>query len=79
MGIYLGYSIAHYADFYDIKHILILGRCTSGSGGDLLFEGAQKVFEAEFPSWCETIEFHLPDEKIRRVGQSVAAASLPIV
>jgi predicted NBD/HSP70 family sugar kinase len=79
MGIYLGYGIAHYADFYDIKHILILGRCTSGSGGNLLLEGAKKVFEAEFPELLQKIKLHLPDEKIRRVGQSVAAASLPVV
>ncbi len=79
MGIYLGYGIAHYADFYDIKHVLILGRCTSGRGGDLLLEGAKKVFETEFPELVGKIELHLPDEKIRRVGQSVAAASLPVV
>ena len=79
MGIYLGYGIAHYADFYDIKHVLILGRCTSGRGGDLLLEGAQKVFETEFPELLKKIELHLPDEKIRRVGQSVAAASLPVI
>ena len=79
MGIYLGYGIAHYADFYDIKHILILGRCTSGGGGNLLVDGARKVFEAEFPELLQKIEIHLPDEKIRRVGQSVAAASLPVV
>ena len=79
MGIYLGYGIAHYAEFYDIKHVLILGRCTSGRGGDLLIEGAKKVFETEFPELCKKIELHLPDEKIRRVGQSVAAASLPVV
>ncbi|MFN8382627.1 MAG: ROK family protein [Anaerolineales bacterium] len=79
MGVYLGYGIAHYADFYDIKHVLILGRCTSGRGGDLLLEGAKKVFEAEFPELVGKIELHLPDEKIRRVGQSVAAASLPVV
>ena len=79
MGVYLGYGIAHYAEFYDIKHVLILGRCTSGRGGDLLIEGAKKVFEAEFPELLKKIELHLPDEKIRRVGQSVAAASLPVV
>jgi len=79
MGIYLGYSIAHYADFYDINHVLILGRCTSGSGGNLLLEGVKKVFEAEFPELVQKIEIHLPDEKIRRVGQAVAAASLPVV
>ena len=79
MGVYLGYGIAHYADFYDIKHVLILGRCTSGRGGDLLIEGAKNVFESEFPGLVKKIELHLPDEKIRRVGQSVAAASLPVI
>jgi len=79
MGVYLGYGIAHYADFYEIKHILILGRCTSGRGGDLLLEGAKKVFETEFPELLTKIELHLPDEKVRRVGQSVAAASLPVI
>lgn len=79
MGVYLGYGIAHYADFYDIKHVLILGRCTSGRGGDLLLEGAKQVFETEFPELLQNISLHLPDEKIRRVGQSVAAASLPAV
>ncbi|HXF84551.1 MAG TPA: ROK family protein [Anaerolineales bacterium] len=79
MGVYLGYSVAHYAEFYDMKHVLILGRCTSGRGGDLLIEGVEKVFEAEFPELSQKIMLHLPDEKFRRVGQSVAAASLPIV
>jgi hypothetical protein len=79
MGVYLGYGIAHYADFYDIKHVLILGRCTSGSGGNLLVDGARQIFEVEFPELSQKIELHLPDEKIRRVGQSVAAASLPVV
>jgi len=79
MGVYLGYGIAHYADFYDIKHVLILGRCTSGRGGDLLVEGAKKVFETEFPELMKKVELHLPDEKVRRVGQSVAAASLPVI
>ncbi len=77
MGVYLGYGIAQYADFYDIKHVLILGRCTSGSAGTLLVEGAKNVLRAEFPKLSGRISLHLPDEKIRRVGQSVAAASLP--
>ncbi len=79
MGIYLGYALAHYADFYNIRHVLILGRCTSGIGGNLLLDGVKSVFENEFPQLLESMEIHLPDEKIRRVGQSVAAASLPIV
>jgi predicted NBD/HSP70 family sugar kinase len=76
MGISLGYGLAHYADFYDISHVLILGRCTSGRGGDLLLSEAQEVLKAEFPDLLEKITLHLPDEKVRRIGQSVAAASL---
>jgi len=77
MGIFLGYTLAHYADFYEIRHVLILGRCTSGIGGDLLLEGAAKVLQAEFPELAERLYVQLPDEKSRRVGQSIAAASLP--
>jgi len=77
MGTYLGYGIAHYADYYDLKHVLILGRCTSGQGGTLLLDGAKAVLAAEFPALLESINIQLPDEKSRRVGQSIAAASLP--
>jgi predicted NBD/HSP70 family sugar kinase len=77
MGIYLGYGLAHYAGFYDFKHVLILGRCTTGRGGDLLLEGVREVWKVEFPDLLKRVLLHLPDEKIRRVGQSVAAASLP--
>ncbi|MEZ0396449.1 MAG: ROK family protein [Anaerolineales bacterium] len=76
MGIYMGYAIAHYAEFYPIRHVLILGRCTSGRGGQLILEGAQQVLQAEFPDLAH-IHIQLPDEKSRRVGQSIAAASLP--
>jgi predicted NBD/HSP70 family sugar kinase len=77
MGIYMGYGIAHYADFYDLRHVLILGRCTSGRGGQLILDGASAVLQAEFPDLAAQIALHLPDEKSRRVGQSIAAASLP--
>ena len=79
IGIYLGYAVAHYAAFYDLKHVLILGRCTSGRGGGLILQGAQAVMEAEFPREAERIELQLPDERSRRIGQSIAAASLPAV
>ncbi len=78
MGIYMGYAIAHYADFYDVKHVLLLGRCTSGSGGRLILDGASDVIQAEFPE-LHQINVQLPDEKSRRVGQSIAAASLPAI
>ncbi|PKO03747.1 MAG: transcriptional regulator [Chloroflexi bacterium HGW-Chloroflexi-5] len=77
MGVILGYGLAHYADFYQMRHFLILGRCTSGRGGELLLEGVHNVFEAEFPELLKRFTVHLPDERTRRVGQSVAAASLP--
>jgi predicted NBD/HSP70 family sugar kinase len=79
MAIYLGYALAHYSDFYDIKHVLILGRCTSGAGGELLLAGTREVLRSEFPELEERIQLYLPDEKVRRIGQSVAAASLPIL
>ncbi|MFA9403634.1 MAG: ROK family protein [Anaerolineales bacterium] len=77
MGYYLGYSLAHYADFYDLKHVLILGRCTSGRGGNLILAGANEVIEDEFSTIAEKVSIQLPDEKSRRIGQSIAAASLP--
>jgi len=77
IGVYLGYGLAHYADFYDIKHVLILGRCTSGQGGDLILKNAKNVLQTEFPELLEHTHIQLPDEKSRRVGQSIAAASLP--
>jgi predicted NBD/HSP70 family sugar kinase len=79
MGVYLGYTIAHYADFYELKHLLVLGRCTSGRGGPLMLEVAGAVLDAEFPELGERINIQLPDERSRRVGQSIAAASLPVV
>jgi predicted NBD/HSP70 family sugar kinase len=79
IGIYLGYGLAHYADFYEIKHVLILGRCTSGRGGDLILEGVNAVLQAEFPELAARIHLQLPDENSRRVGQSIAAASLPAI
>jgi predicted NBD/HSP70 family sugar kinase len=77
MGVYLGYGIAHYADFYELKYILVLGRCTSGQGGPIMLEKAQEVLRSEFPKLTEKVTLELPSEKIRRVGQSIAAASLP--
>ncbi len=77
IGAYFGYAIAFYAEFYDIKHVLIMGRVTSGDGGALLLERAQEVLDVEFPELAAKIQLHIPDEKSRRVGQSVAAASLP--
>jgi predicted NBD/HSP70 family sugar kinase len=77
MGTYVGYGVAHYADFYELKHVLILGRVTTGKGGDIILSKAQEVLRLEFPELAGRISIALPDEKSRRVGQSIAAASLP--
>lgn len=77
IGHYLGYSIANYCNFYDVKHVLILGRVTSGEGGNIILETANKIIEDEFNQLANNIQIHLPDESSRRVGQSIAAASLP--
>ena len=71
-------QLAHYAAFYPMKHALILGRCTSGRGGQIILDGANDVLRAEFPDLAR-LHIQLPDEKSRRVGQSIAAASLPAI
>jgi predicted NBD/HSP70 family sugar kinase len=77
VGVYLGYGLAHYADFYDFHHALILGRVTTGTGGDIVLEKAREVLRGEFPELAAKMQLHVPDEKSRRIGQAVAAASLP--
>ena len=77
IGTYLGYGVAHFADFYDLQHVLVLGRVTSGTGGDLIVGGARAVLLEEFPELAEHIQIHVPDEQDKRHGQAIAAASLP--
>ena len=77
IGIYLAYTVIQYAHFYDIKHLMILGRVMSGKGGDTILATCQSVLADEFPEVYARLQVMLPDEKTRRVGQSVAAASLP--
>lgn len=76
IGIYLGYSLAYYHEFYHMKNVLILGRVTSGIGGELIIKEAKKVLKDEFQDIYENLHIQLPDEISRRVGQSIAAASL---
>lgn len=76
IGAYLGYGVAHFADFYDLRHVLVLGRVTSGPGGDVIVSGAREVLRVEFPALAGRIAFHVPDEQQKRHGQAIAAASL---
>jgi predicted NBD/HSP70 family sugar kinase len=77
LGVYLGYGVAHFASVYDLRHVLVLGRVTSGPGGDLMLDRAREVLRVELPDLAARIAFHTPDEKDRRHGQAIAAASLP--
>jgi predicted NBD/HSP70 family sugar kinase len=78
IGTYLGYAIAHYAEFYTIRNVLILGRVTTGEGGSVIIDGAKDVLRQVFPELYNAMSFHIPNEKDKRHGQAVAAASLPI-
>ncbi len=75
IGCYLGYAIGHYAAFYPLEHLLLLGRVSSGEGGAVIQEKAREVLAVEFPEL--KVEFHTPDEAFKRHGQAVIAATLP--
>jgi predicted NBD/HSP70 family sugar kinase len=77
IGCFVGYGVAHYSDFYRLRHVLVLGRVTSGEGGSIILGRAQEVLAREFPELAGRVALHLPDESSRRIGQAVAAASLP--
>lgn len=79
IGTYLGYALLLYSDYYDVRHVLILGRVTSGPGGAIVLAGAREVLNVESPGRARQICLHLPSEKEKRHGQAIAAASLPFV
>lgn len=79
LGTYLGYQVAHFTTFYEMKHLLILGRVTSGEGGNIIIAQAKKVLQSEFPDLAEKLAIHMPSEHEKRHGQAVAAASLPSI
>lgn len=77
IGAYLSHALALYADFYAYDHALILGRVTSGAGGDVILREARRVLSVDYPELGERLYLHTPDEKNKRHGQAIAAASLP--
>ena len=74
IGVYLGHTLPYYFDLYGFKHVLLLGRVMSGEGGNIILATAKKVLAEEYANYV--MNLHTPDEKARRVGQSVAAATL---
>jgi predicted NBD/HSP70 family sugar kinase len=79
LGVYVGYALAHFASFYDFHHVLVLGRVTSGAGGGVILDTARQVLRAELPALGERVSFPAVDERAKRHGQAVAAASLPVL
>ena len=79
IGYYLGYTIAYYAQIYNFKHILILGRVTTGEGGNTILNEARYILNTEFTDLAKNIKLHLPNESNKRFAQSIAAASLPMI
>ena len=79
IGVYLGHTLCLYAMFYDIRDLIVLGRVASGVGGELIVAECQRVLNEEYPELAQKLRVMLPDEEFRRVGQSMAAASLPEV
>ena len=77
IGVYLGHTLAYYHQLYGCKHVLLLGRVMSGKGGDIILDTCKQVLADEYPELNGKMIPALPDEKFRRVGQSMAAASLP--
>jgi predicted NBD/HSP70 family sugar kinase len=77
IGVYLGYTVPWYEVFYGLKNLLLLGRVMSGPGGKAIVDKAAEVLASSFPETAARVRIHLLDEKSRRVGQAVAAASLP--
>jgi predicted NBD/HSP70 family sugar kinase len=79
IGICFGYTLAHFSDFYDFRNLLILGRVTSGKGGEIIIAKAEQVLKDEFPELAAKITLRTPDEQSKRHGQAIAAASLPSI
>ena len=77
LGTYLGYAVGHLANVYDFRHVLVVGRVTSGPGGALMLDEAREVLRADFPELAARVDLRMPSEKDKRHGQAIAAASLP--
>ena len=79
IGVYLGYSVAHFAEFYEFRNLLLLGRVMTGEGGNIIVRTAEKVLNAEFPELASRVGLRTASETAKRHGQAVAAASLPVI
>jgi hypothetical protein len=79
LGVCFGHALAYYSEFYRFENVLVLGRVTTGAGGEILLGRARQILERDFAQRMGGVRLHVPDEKSRRVGQAIAAASLPLI
>ena len=79
IGRFLAHAVPWYNEFYDYSNMMILGRVTSGLGGEVILETAKRILKDVYPEWAEKIDIFMPDEQARRLGQSVAAAQIPVI
>ena len=79
IGRFLAHAMPWYNEFFDYENMMILGRVTSGLGGEIILETAKRILADVYPEWAEKIDLFMPDEKARRLGQSVAAAQIPVI
>ena len=78
LGCILAHHLPFISMFFDIENVVLLGRVVSGKGGEVLLAACERVLAEEYPETAARIKLWLPDENFRRVGQSIAAASLPM-
>ena len=79
IGIYLGYTIPFYLEFYPARTILLLGGVMTGRGGDLILEQARQVLADEFPGIAGDIRLETFSDDRLAHGLAVVAAGLPAI
>lgn len=77
IGTWFGYAVLQYREFYPLRNVLVLGRVTTGAGGEIILDRARHVINAEAPDLAGSIRLMMPGETDKRHGQAVVAASLP--
>lgn len=77
IGVYLAYGLLLYRRFYHMDVVMLLGRVVSGQGGDIVIQTAKDTLAQIDPLFYQSLTIYLPNEEKRRVGQAIAAASLP--
>ena len=75
IGTAFGYTVAGFTEFYPaIGTAVVMGRVTSGVGGDLICREANRILAEVFPEL--SVNVSVPDDSLRRHGQAIAAATL---